>query len=192
MLGYAEEKQIAFAIFQFEGPARACWNVVRAKWEREETPWTWVNFTREFNEKFLPPMIQERREDEFIRLRQGSQSVADYEMQFTKLSRFAPELVMTEQRRIRHFIQGLNVELQEALAAIPIDTFSQALERAQRIESAKLQVKFFKDRKRSFTLGQSSKSEPLSKVGRGTGSPRPAENLPQTMIRRGQPGRGVP
>ncbi|XP_027155044.1 uncharacterized protein LOC113755186, partial [Coffea eugenioides] len=118
-LGYAEERKISFAVFQFEGAARAWWIVIKAKWERERTPWTWVNFTREFNEKYFPPIVQERREDEFIRLRQGMSSVAEYETQFTKLSRFAPDLVLTEQKRLRRFIQGLNVELQEALAAAP-------------------------------------------------------------------------
>ena len=58
-------------------------------------------------------MVQERREDDFIRLCQGALSVAEYETQFTKLSRFAPDLVLTEQKRIRRFVQGLNVEIQE-------------------------------------------------------------------------------
>ena len=94
-----------------------------------------MNFTQEFNEKFLPPIVQEKREDEFLRLRQGAHGVAEYESQFTKLSRFAPELVSTEPKRIRRFVQGLNVEIHEALAAAQLETFSQALEKAQRISS---------------------------------------------------------
>nr|XP_027121551.1 uncharacterized protein LOC113738509 [Coffea arabica] len=47
------------------------------KWERAQTSWTWKNFLREFNEKFLPPLIQEKREDEFIKLRQGTLRVAE-------------------------------------------------------------------------------------------------------------------
>ena len=39
-LDYAGERQVNFAVFQFEGAARLWWNVVRAKWEREQTPWT--------------------------------------------------------------------------------------------------------------------------------------------------------
>ncbi|XP_071901058.1 uncharacterized protein [Coffea arabica] len=136
-LGYPEERQVSFAVFQFEGPTRAWWNVIKAKWEREQTPWTWVNFTREFNEKYLPPIVQERREEDFIFLRQGPLSVAEYETQFTKLSRFAPKLVLTDRKRIRRFVQGLNVEIQEALAAAQLDTFSQTLEKAQRIETAR-------------------------------------------------------
>ncbi|XP_027120581.1 uncharacterized protein [Coffea arabica] len=177
-LGYPEERQIAFAIFQFEGAARAWWNVIRAKWDREQTPWTWVNFTREFNEKYLPPLVQERREDEFIRLRQGTMSVAEYETQFIKLSRFAPELVLTDRKRIRRFVQGINVEIQEALAAAQLETYSQAIEKAQRIESIKSQVKAFHDKKRrqpdpsSYIEGHSLRSEPSFKMGRGIGGPR--------------------
>nr|XP_027062826.1 uncharacterized protein LOC113689223 [Coffea arabica] len=147
-LRYLKERQISFAIFQFKGAARAWWNVIKAKWEREQTLWTRVNFTRKFNEKYLPPIVQERHEDDFIRLRQGASSVAEYEIQFTKLSRFAPDFVLTEQKQIRRFIQGLNVEIQEALAAAQLNTFSQALEKAQRIEAARGQVKAFHNQKR--------------------------------------------
>ena len=54
-----------------------------------------MNFVREFNEKYLPPLVQEKREDDFIMLRQGGSSVSEYETQFTKLSKFAPELIGT-------------------------------------------------------------------------------------------------
>ena len=56
-LNYIEERQVQFAVFQFEGLTRAWWNVVRAKWEREGTACTWLNFVREFNEKYLPPIV---------------------------------------------------------------------------------------------------------------------------------------
>ncbi|XP_071909678.1 uncharacterized protein [Coffea arabica] len=48
--------------------------------------------------------------------------------------------VATEQRRIRRFVQGLNVEIHEGLAAVRIDTFANAVERAQRVEVARAQV----------------------------------------------------
>ncbi|XP_027166362.1 uncharacterized protein LOC113766361 [Coffea eugenioides] len=85
-LHYSEERQVTFVVFQLEGAARSWWNVIRTKWEREQTPRTWVNFVREFNAKYFPPLIQEKKENEFIRLRQGTQSVAEYESQFTRLA----------------------------------------------------------------------------------------------------------
>ncbi|XP_027158288.1 uncharacterized protein LOC113759909 [Coffea eugenioides] len=142
-------------------------------------------------QKFAPPKFiggadpdyaEEKREDDFIRLRQGTSSVAEYETQFTKLSRFAPELVLTERKRIRRFVQGLNVEIQEALAAAQLDTFSQALEKAQRIEIARGQVKAFHDRKRKqpssdVATGQNSRNESPFKTSKGTDGPRPARIL---------------
>ena len=104
---------------------------------------------RDFNEKYLPPLIQEKRKNDFIRLRQGNLSVAEYETQFTRLSKFALELVMTERKRVRRFVQGLNVEIQEALAVVQIDTFVEPLEKSLRVESARFQVKTFQTRKRN-------------------------------------------
>ena len=82
--------------------------MIKTKWEREQTPWIWANFAYEFKEKYIPPLVQEKREDEFIRLWQEISSVAEYEAQFIKLSKFFPELVPTEQKRVRQFVQGLN------------------------------------------------------------------------------------
>ena len=123
----------------------------RGKWERAQTPWTWENYTREFNKKFLPPLIQEKREDEFIKLRQGTLSVAEYEGKFIKLSKYAPELVTNEWKRIRHFVQGFNVEIQEGLAEAQISVFTEALEKAQRVESIRIQVRDFHTKKRYFS-----------------------------------------
>ena len=39
-LHYTEERQVTFAIFQLEGAACSWWNVVRVKWDRDQTPRT--------------------------------------------------------------------------------------------------------------------------------------------------------
>ncbi|XP_071924792.1 uncharacterized protein [Coffea arabica] len=173
-LHYSEERQVTFAVFQLEGPARSWWNIIRTKWEREQTPRTWTNFVREFNAKYFPPLFQEKKEDEFIRLRQGTQSVAEYESQFTRLSKFAPELIVTEQRRARRFLQGLNVEIQKDLAVAQITTFSDAVEKALRSENARLQVRNFQNRKRGAAGSSSTQGDKGTppKFGRGAGGGR--------------------
>nr|XP_027122160.1 uncharacterized protein LOC113739113 [Coffea arabica] len=171
-LDYTEDRRVNFAVFQFEEVARALWDLIRGKWERAQTPWTWENFTRKFNVKFLPPLVQEKREDEFIKLRQGTSSVAEYDGKFTKLSKYAPELVTNERKRIRRFVQRLNVEIQEGLATAQISTFTEVLEKAQRVESAMLQVRDFHAKKRgtpSNLSKQADKGAPPFKKGKGTG-----------------------
>ncbi|XP_027157519.1 uncharacterized protein LOC113768991 [Coffea eugenioides] len=188
----SEERQITFAVFQLEGAARSWWNVIRTKWEREQTPRTWVNFVREFNAKYFLPLIQEKKEDEFIRFRQGTQSVAEYESQFTRLAKFAPELIMTEQRRVRRFIQGLNVEIQKDLAVTQINTFSDVVDKALRAENARLQVRNFQVRKRGFFGGSSTQGDKSTppKFGRGAGRGRVPGTARGTPPRGGQKGRG--
>nr|XP_027076013.1 uncharacterized protein LOC113699855 [Coffea arabica] len=149
-LNYAEERQMQFATFQFEGSVKAWWNVVRAKWEREGTAWTWLNFMREFNEKYLPPIVQEKRDD---------------------------DLLITEQRRIKKFVQGLNVEIQEDLAVAQINTCTEILEKAQKIEIARAQIRNFHAKRRGVPGGsqgpaQSDRNMPFPKIDRGAGGGR--------------------
>ncbi|XP_027066849.1 uncharacterized protein [Coffea arabica] len=157
-------------------------------WIREQTPRTWLNFTRKFNEKFLLPLIQEKREDEYIKLYQVTLSVEEYETQFTRLSKFAPKLVVNEQKRIRWFVQGLNVEIQKDLATAQIDTFKDALENGQRVEQTRFQVRTFQAKRRgasSNTTGRVDQNVPHPKFGRGTGGVR-ISGTP-----RGAPSRGA-
>ena len=92
---------------------------------------------REFNVKYFSPLIPEKREDKFIRSCQGTQSIVEYETQFTRLSKFDFELVVTEQKRIRCFVQGLNVEIRKYIAVAQINTIGDAIEKAEGVESAR-------------------------------------------------------
>ncbi|XP_071933782.1 uncharacterized protein [Coffea arabica] len=191
-LHYSEERQVTFAIFQLEGAARSWWNIIRTKWEREKTPRTWVNFVREFNAKYFSPLLQEKKEDEFIRLCQGTQSMAKYESQFTRLSKFAPELILNEQRRARRFLQGLNVEIQKDLVVAQITTFSDAVEKALRSENARVQVRNFQNRKRGASGSSSTQGDKSNppKFGRGAGGGRFSGMARGTPPKGGQTGRG--
>lgn len=60
---------------------------------------TWVAFTEAFLAKYFPPSARERLGKQFVELRQDVTPLAPFEMRFTSLSRFAPELVVTEERR---------------------------------------------------------------------------------------------
>ncbi|XP_071902691.1 uncharacterized protein [Coffea arabica] len=141
-LNYAEDRQVQFATFQFESPARAWWNVVRAKWEREETAWTCYG------------------------AKEGKE-------------------VCTR----------LNVEIQEALAAAQINTFTEVLEKAQRIEIARAQVRNFHAKQRGAPgrhqgPAQSDRNMPPSKAGRGAGGGRFKGTSRGGIQRGGQSGRG--
>ena len=68
---------------------------------------TWEAFVNAFQEKFLSPAAREKLRDQFCQLKQLSLSVAEFEVTFTSLSRFAPELVASEERRCVEFERKL-------------------------------------------------------------------------------------
>ncbi|XP_033513587.1 uncharacterized protein [Nicotiana tomentosiformis] len=45
---------------------------------------------------------------QFEHFKQGTMSVTKYEMKFTKLAEYAPNLIPTEREKVRRFIEGLN------------------------------------------------------------------------------------
>ena len=123
----------------------------------------------------------------------------EYEGKFTKLSKYAPELVTNERKRIRQSVQGINVEIHEDLAAVQISTFTKILEKVEKVESTRMQVRDFHSKKRNFSShisGQASKSAQPSKMGRGMGGVRAVGVSRGVLSRGGRSGpvqaRGVP
>ncbi|KAL0433704.1 UNVERIFIED_CONTAM: hypothetical protein Slati_2704700 [Sesamum latifolium] len=52
---------------------------------------TWNDFLKEFADKYTPPVYKNRKKVEFLKLKQNELSVAGYELQFVRLSKYAPE-----------------------------------------------------------------------------------------------------
>ncbi|KAK8690873.1 hypothetical protein V6N13_074399 [Hibiscus sabdariffa] len=73
----------------------------------------------------------------FLNLKQGDQTVYEYECEFNRLSRFASELFPTERERIACFIEGLDVDYKEVLVAMDITNFQEAVNRAKGMEKVR-------------------------------------------------------
>ena len=84
------------------------------------------------------------------------------------------------------------MEIQKDLAVAQINAFREAVEKAQRVESARLQVRNFQDKKRGFpgsSSRQGNRSTP-PKFGRGTGGGRLSGGSRGASSRGSQFGRG--
>ena len=68
-------------------------------------------------------MYRETKWKQFLNLKQRNLSVAEYEKEFSHLSKYAPELVLIEAFRCRQFEDGLNESIKRYLA--PVTTFQQ-------------------------------------------------------------------
>ncbi|KAK9177898.1 hypothetical protein WN943_027088 [Citrus x changshan-huyou] len=87
-------------------------------------------FVDAFYEKYFPRSVAEKMEREFLNLIQGSKSVATYEDTFNTLSRFAPTLVNTKEKRCRRFLEGLNSSIKDPLKPLRITNYVDLVYRA--------------------------------------------------------------
>ncbi|KAF5932586.1 hypothetical protein HYC85_028757 [Camellia sinensis] len=106
-----EELRVSLATFQLKSDASYWW-----KNAKNNVGSTWVAFTEAFLAKYFPPSARERLRDQFLELRQDDTPVAQFEMRFASLSRFAPELVATEERRCFEFERRLCFDIREKVA----------------------------------------------------------------------------
>ncbi|XP_052171591.1 uncharacterized protein LOC127787569 [Diospyros lotus] len=88
-------------------------------------------FKELFLKKYYPANIRNQKEAEFLMLKQGSLTLIEYERKFDELSRFAPALVDTEQKKARRFEQGLRDDLRQAVVTFELGTYHEVLAKAQ-------------------------------------------------------------
>lgn len=89
------------------------WENTRQRMETANAKSTWANFTTEFLEKYFPTDVCSLKEIEFLHMKQGSMSVADYADKFEDLSRFYPFYngVEAEVSKWLNFESGLRHEI---------------------------------------------------------------------------------
>ncbi|MQL80970.1 hypothetical protein Taro_013429, partial [Colocasia esculenta] len=92
----------------------------------------WDGFVRLFRAKFVPEHIQDRMEQKFLSLTQGSMTVLEYEARFAELSKYAPHIVTDEHRKAKKFVMGLKPSLRTRLVAFDHRTLDEALNAACR------------------------------------------------------------
>ncbi|XP_039119380.1 uncharacterized protein LOC120255675 [Dioscorea cayenensis subsp. rotundata] len=149
-----EEEKLRFGVYMLKGPANHWYRgELRIRQGKEFESWEQLRkalfckyFTRD-------KMVQFERK--FINLTQGSMSVDEYEMEFDRLSRYAPKLVDDDQSRARRFEGGLQAHIRRGLAALHLTSYAEVVGRAKSLDTVwgdtkDQSVRFRKKRDRSF------------------------------------------
>ncbi|XP_052171493.1 uncharacterized protein LOC127787472 [Diospyros lotus] len=106
-IGCAEAHRVRLGTFLLRGDAERWWETTRQRYG-DGGP-TWAQFVAAFNETYIPAW--------------RSKTVTQYETDFVALSRYAPELVTPESRRVSKFQKGLRPEIHHAMAGIEAPDF---------------------------------------------------------------------
>ncbi|MQM13333.1 hypothetical protein Taro_046260 [Colocasia esculenta] len=106
-----------------------------------------------------PPYVEltERKAAEFAALKQRGLTVAEYEVQFSRLSRYAVHLIGTKRMKAKHFLNGLRPQYITQLAPMDIQTYADMIKKAQLLEDAMETAERIK--------GKSVKREQVSATG---------------------------
>jgi hypothetical protein len=137
VLHYTDSQKVEYATFTLEGPAERWWagtEVLLKEELGENARITWDKFKEVFNETYFPEVVSDRKAREFFDLVQGSMTVEEYAVKFIDLSRFAPHLIPDEHKKVTKFQKGLNDKIRPHILAAGVNTFSETMKRAMRLE----------------------------------------------------------
>ncbi|XP_015573192.1 uncharacterized protein LOC107261063 [Ricinus communis] len=110
---------------------------------------TWDDFLSEFANKYTPPMYRDQKKMELLSLEQGYMTVSKYEMQFSRLSKYALEEVGTKDAKQRRFEKGLRMDIREKISLKP-PSYSTLLEVALRVEECLIEKDAMTAKKRKM------------------------------------------
>ncbi|XP_058189189.1 uncharacterized protein LOC131306779 [Rhododendron vialii] len=114
-LGVTDEQKVTLATFTLKGQPLIWWvgsqRLLSAPLPGIQPPVpqviTWARFVKAFNDRYCLETYRFQQEADFINLKQGSMSVAEYEGKFNALLAYATDMVDTEEKKGRRFRGGL-------------------------------------------------------------------------------------
>ncbi|XP_024171653.1 uncharacterized protein LOC112177603 [Rosa chinensis] len=99
-------------------------------------PMTWDMFKAHFYGRYFSDAHLNRMQDQFLSLvKRDEQSVLEFEQEFLSLAHHVPDLVRTEQSKIRRFVLGLGGKFKDKMLGTPYRSFAEAVSYAMDIES---------------------------------------------------------
>src|SRR3989442_2956544 len=135
MMDSTPEDKFEYAISLLQGNAFNWWETVPNALARPAVL-TWDDFLYEFKEKYTPEVYRDQKQREFFNLKQGSMTVAEYELRFTQLSRYAGSLASSDRDKWHRYEEGLRWEIKSHITSY--DTRSFADLRAAAIKAERL------------------------------------------------------
>jgi hypothetical protein len=127
-----ETQKPLFAAQQLRGPASTWWGnfvaIQLAGYQINE-------FKIAFREQYVPKGVLRMKQEEFIRLKQGRDTVMQYLNKFNHLSQYAIDQVNTDLKKNNCFMRGLNDRLQRKMATCLDLTYSRVVSMTLAVEA---------------------------------------------------------
>ena len=117
---------------------------------------TWWFFFDEFKKHYVGRIYLNNMRREFHNLKQRQLSVTEYLREFTRLSKYAPEMLVTKNKKCHKFENGLNDHIRAHVTRFFHDDISKIMTCALNVERVKKEENERKDRRQGKNPGKSS------------------------------------
>ena len=107
-------QRVSCAVSLLQSEAYDWWKLVLRSL-RIPNPMTWEFFVQEFKAKYVTEIYRKSKWKQFLNLKQRNLSVVEYEKEFSHLSKYAPDLVLTKALRCRQFEDRLHDSIKRYL-----------------------------------------------------------------------------
>ncbi|XP_042023101.1 uncharacterized protein LOC121770438 [Salvia splendens] len=133
-MGCILEERFDYAVSLLQGDAYNWWETVPHAMIQPPVL-SCDDFLREFSDKYMPAVYRDEKQREFLSLKQADMGlVADYEVKFTQLSRYASAMLPTKQDKCRRFEEGLIYEIRSKITPSDLHCYSDLRAAAIRVE----------------------------------------------------------
>ena len=109
---------------------------------------TWKFFLDEFKKHYMGRIYLSNIRREFHNLRQRQMSAIEYQREFTRMSKYAPEILVSEEEKCRRFEDGLNNHIRAYVKGFCHDDFSKNVTCVLNVERVKKEENERKERRR--------------------------------------------
>jgi hypothetical protein len=134
LLRCSETQKPLFVAQQLRGPASTWWgNFVAVQPTNHQI--TWEEFKVAFREHYIPEGVLHMKQEEFMKLKQGGDTINQYLNKFNHLSQYAIDQVNTDLKKKNCFMRGLNDRLQRKMATCLDLTYGRAVSTALAVKA---------------------------------------------------------
>jgi hypothetical protein len=146
--------KVLFAARRLQGTTGAWWDAYFAAHATPDAI-TWQEFTNSFRSHHIPIGLMKLKK-EFLSLKQGGMSVAEFRDRFIELSCYTPKEVADDAKKQERFMEGLAAPFQYQLMSHTFPSFQHLLDKAICLESQRRELGELK--RKATTPGQSESS----------------------------------
>ncbi|XP_073317259.1 uncharacterized protein [Primulina huaijiensis] len=128
---------------------------------------TWEGFKEVFYSKYFTDDVRSRLTREFMTLRQGDRSVAEFVRKFEQGCHFVPLIANNAREKLRHFMDGLRPILCRDVRVTGPSTYAIVVTRALAVEQDLKDIETYRQGKRPFQAPQRQVQQPAKKPFQG-------------------------